>query len=94
MKSLGELHHLGGDGSDTEAKCMAHGRVWEPPGRGTAITFRVSLQAFVSLSYPQEPILKAPGAQADLSFRKIRPRLPPGSATLALGWISMKAHSE
>lgn len=40
VKSLGERHHLGGDGSETEAKCMAHGRVREPPRRGTAITFQ------------------------------------------------------
>ena len=50
----------------------------------------MSLQAFVSRSYHQEPILKVPEAQADLSFRKIRLPLLPGSATHALGWTSMK----
>ena len=61
-----------------------------PQDGGLPPCSRVSLQAFVSRSYHQEPILKVPEAQADLSFRNIRLRLLPGSAAHALGWISMK----
>ena len=41
-----------------------------PQDGGLPSHSRVSLQAFVSRSFPQEPILKVPGAQADFHLDK------------------------